>query len=65
ILVRTECCDTLKRLTSIMSDTVLKDCADDIPHLQTLPEENFSLQGYLKKKNHVLTPPPSATDDHP
>ncbi|CAF4236370.1 unnamed protein product, partial [Rotaria magnacalcarata] len=48
-----------------MSDTVLKDCADDIPHLQTLPEENFSLQGYLKKKNHVLTPPPSATDDHP
>ncbi|CAM4966214.1 unnamed protein product, partial [Rotaria socialis] len=65
ILVRTECCDTLKKLTSIMSDTVLKDCADDVPYLQTLPEENFSLQGYLKKKNHVLTPPPSATDDHP
>ncbi|CAF0980083.1 unnamed protein product [Rotaria sordida] len=65
ILVRTECCDTLKRLTSVMSDTVLKDCADDIPYLQTLPEEDFSLQNYLREKNRALTPPPSTADDHP
>ncbi|CAF4622067.1 unnamed protein product [Rotaria sp. Silwood1] len=65
ILVRTECCDTLKRLTSIMSDTVLKDCADDIPYLETLPEEDFSLQNYLKEKNRALTPPPSTADYHP
>ncbi|CAF0778709.1 unnamed protein product [Adineta steineri] len=55
VLVRTECCDTLKKLTGITSDTVLKDCADDIPILQTLPEENFSLQNYLKEKNRKLT----------
>ncbi|CAF3087081.1 unnamed protein product [Rotaria sp. Silwood2] len=65
ILVRTECCDTLKRLTSVMSDTVLKDCADDIPYLETLPEEDFSLQNYLKEKNRTLTSPPSTVDYHP
>ncbi|CAF1445751.1 unnamed protein product [Adineta steineri] len=56
ILVRTECCDTLKILTGIVSDTILKDCADDILLLQDFPEENFSLQNYLKEKNRVPTP---------
>ncbi|UJR31150.1 hypothetical protein I4U23_018657 [Adineta vaga] len=51
VLVRTECCDTLKKLTGITSDTVLKDCADDIPYLQTLPEEGFTLKNYLEEKN--------------
>ncbi|CAF0846486.1 unnamed protein product [Rotaria sordida] len=59
ILVRTECCESLKKLTSIMSDTVLTDCANDISYIQTLPEENFSLQSYLQEKNRLPTPPPS------
>ncbi|CAF1143690.1 unnamed protein product [Adineta ricciae] len=50
VLVRTECIDALKKLTGITSDTVLKDCADDIEYLQSLPEENFSLQNYLNEK---------------
>ncbi|CAF2687583.1 unnamed protein product [Rotaria sp. Silwood2] len=57
ILVRTECCESLKKLTGIMSDTVLNDCANDISYLQTLPEENFSLQNYLQEKNRLPTPP--------
>ncbi|CAF2100174.1 unnamed protein product [Rotaria magnacalcarata] len=62
VLVRTECCDSLKKLTGIMSDTVLTDCANEISHLQTLPEDNFSLQNYLKEKNRVPTPTP--TEEH-
>ena len=33
VLVRTESGDALKRLTGIMSDTVLKDCAEQISQL--------------------------------
>ncbi|CAF3517497.1 unnamed protein product [Rotaria sp. Silwood1] len=58
ILVRTECGESLKKLTGIMSDTVLNDCANDISYIQTLPDENFSLQNYLQEKNRVPTPPP-------
>ncbi|CAF4559292.1 unnamed protein product [Rotaria socialis] len=59
VLVRTECCDSLKKLTGIMSDTVLTDCANEISYLQILPEDNFSLQNYLKEKNRLPTPTPT------
>lgn len=64
-----------------MSDTVLKDCVDDISYLQvivlenisrniisffqTLPQEDFTLQNYLKQKNRVPTPPPPTADEQP
>ncbi|CAF0723062.1 unnamed protein product [Didymodactylos carnosus] len=50
VLVRTECCEALKKLSGIQSDTVLKDIADDIDHLETLPSAGFSLQNYFNQK---------------
>lgn len=42
VLVRTECCDALKKLTGITSETILKDCADDIAYLQVIvPRTNL------------------------
>ncbi|CAF0872243.1 unnamed protein product [Adineta ricciae] len=63
ILVRTECCDSLKILTGISSDTLLKDCVEDIRYLQTLPEEDFTLQNYLREKNRVPTPPTHTNEE--
>ncbi|CAF0824785.1 unnamed protein product, partial [Didymodactylos carnosus] len=51
---RVQCGEALKKLSGIQSDTVLKDIADDISYLETLPSEGFSLQKYLSQKNPTV-----------